>query len=193
MPVRVVGPRDPNVPHAINTTSRATGWSRGLSPFFVGPVEICEGVVAHNVENAWQFAKVYPAHVDAQGEPTHEYWDWAMAGWTDSFAHRYPMGRGAVPLFSIWDGRKLSYIEARRQLYLPIYAAAVARTEAYSRLYDLHQAGEEIVLWDFDGYDHLAMGRTLAEVVADPTRKCGHAFVLAMMLDGCIDAIIAGG
>lgn len=44
--------------------------------------------------------------------------------------------------------------------------------------------GEPLVLWDFDGYDHQALGISLAEVIEDPRRKMGHAFVLAMLLEG---------
>ena len=32
-------------------------WSKGLSPFFLGPVPLWDGMVATNVENAWQYCK----------------------------------------------------------------------------------------------------------------------------------------
>ena len=34
----------------INTTSRSTNWSKGLSPFFLGPCELGE-IKSKNVEN----------------------------------------------------------------------------------------------------------------------------------------------
>jgi hypothetical protein len=37
--VRVIGPRNRRNPDAINTTSSA-GWSSGLSPFLLGPVNL---------------------------------------------------------------------------------------------------------------------------------------------------------
>ena len=52
----------------VNTTSRSNDWSKGLSPFFLGPVDLYAGLSAKNVENAWQFAKVYPQHVDINGD-----------------------------------------------------------------------------------------------------------------------------
>jgi hypothetical protein len=36
---------------------------------------------------------------------------------------------------------------------------------------------------DFDAYDHKYEKLTYEQVINDPTRKMGHAFVLAMMLD----------
>jgi len=61
----------------IDTTSRATGWSRGLSPFYLGPVELYGGMVAQKVENGWQYSKLYAEHADAQANPTDAYWAWA--------------------------------------------------------------------------------------------------------------------
>jgi len=31
------------------------------------------------------------------------------------------MGRGVKPLYSLWDGKKLGYIEARIAIYDPLY------------------------------------------------------------------------
>ena len=46
----------------------------------------------------------------------------------------------------------------------------------------MHRERGELVLWDFDGYDHHELGMDLKEVLNDPERKMGHAFVLAMIL-----------
>ena len=40
----------------------------------------------------------------------------------------------------------------------------------------------DLVLRDFDAYDHHALVMTYADVVHCTSRKMGHAFVLAMML-----------
>jgi hypothetical protein len=120
----------------INTTSgSAEVWARGLSPFNVGTCPLYGAHRAQNVENAWQFCKVYPEHVDETGDIKPAYWEWAKAGWADPIAHRFPMGRGRVPLFSLWkDGERLGYIEARKKIYCPVYAEAVTRTAAWDRL-----------------------------------------------------------
>jgi len=38
------------------------------------------------------------------------------------------------------------------------------------------------VLWDWDGYDHWNLGMELGDVLACSSRKMGHGFVLAAML-----------
>src|SRR5579885_3078321 len=129
--VRVLGIREDTTPYegftVVNTTSRAeTLWERTLSPFFLGPIELYGGRVSKNMENAWQFAKVYEEHANrTNGAPNAAYWKWAEAGWADSRARRYPMGRGAKPLYSLWDGKHLGYVEARSKIYGPLYGRAV--------------------------------------------------------------------
>ena len=44
----------------------------------------------------------------------------------------------------------------------------------------------DLYLWDFDGYNHKELGLTYDEVINNPDRKMGHAFVLGMLLEGFI-------
>lgn len=197
--VIVVGPRDPRPPRStpkakglgiadsntvasINTTSRSNDFGKGLSPFFLGPVKLSYGHSAKNVENGWQYSKVYAEHLDSDGDAGADWWAWAEAGWAKDTAVRYPMGKGSVPEFSFWDGNKLSYIEARARIYIPLYAKAVRKTEAFAKLREIYRTVDTLYLWDFDGYDHRAYGLSLMEVPFQEDRKMGHAFVLAMML-----------
>jgi hypothetical protein len=166
----------------VDTTSR--GGDKALSPFFLGPVRLYGKHCAMNVENGWQFSKVYKEHTDACGNPTEEYWQWAEDGWAERFAYRYPMGKGRKPEYTYWDGEHLSYIEARKRVYAPLYAGAVTQTGAYKRLLAATQAGRDIVLLDFDAYDHRKFGMDYEDVVNCEQRKMGHAFVLAMLLEG---------
>ena len=118
----------------INTTSRSSNWSKGLSPFFLGPVELYNGFVSKNVENAWQFSKLYGYYADEDGNPSDRYFKWAQEGWNDSRAHRYPMGKGVFPLYSWWDGEELDYVSARKKIYIPLYSNAVKKTPAFEIL-----------------------------------------------------------
>lgn len=176
----------PDTAVAVNTTSRSTNWSRGLSPFFVGPCKLYNDYEAKNVENAWQFCKVYKEHLDAAGNPSDKYFEWAKKGWQDTFAHRYPMGRGAIPEYSWWDGKKLSYIEARKQIYIPLYANTVKNTEAFAELKELSQSNVDMWLQDFDGFNFRKLNMSYDDVINCESRKMSHAFVLAMLLDGFI-------
>lgn len=153
-----------------------------MSPFFLGPCRLYGGFTSRNVENGWQYSKVYAEHTDGEGNPTDEYFIWARDGWGQTRAVRYPMEKGRKPLYSWWDGEKLTYVEARKRVYVPLYARAVVKTEAFAQLEELYREKDEITLRDFDGYDYVAQGKSFKEVINDPEKKMGHAFVLAMML-----------
>lgn len=167
----------------INTTSHSDDWGRQLSPFLLGPVRLYDRHVARCVENGWQYAKLYPPHADAEGNPTADYWRWATAGWTSPRPVRYPMGKGARPLCSLWNGEHLDYVSARKRIYVPLYQGCVVKTAAWRRLCAMLDAGESIHLWDFDGYDYFSEGIAITDALDDPHRKFGHSMVLALMLE----------
>jgi hypothetical protein len=157
----------------------------GLSPFCLGPCSLYDSYEAQNMENAWQFSKVYEEHWNAnKQQPRQEYWNWAIRGWDDKKAHRYPMGKGRKPVCSWWIGRKLDYVAARKTIYGPLYIKAVQThgRHTYNRLrIHLREYGH-LILLDYDAYDHKHLGMSLTDVLNDPKRKMGHAFVLAMLL-----------
>ncbi|MGA2160194.1 MAG: hypothetical protein ABSG90_13395 [Dehalococcoidia bacterium] len=168
-----------NIPQdalVIDVTSNSGEW-RDLSPF------VLPAPPARVFENLWQFSKVYAIHLGKDGLPTPEWFRWRDKGFADPRPHRYPMGKGAIPAYSFWNGEELTYIDARKQIYIPEYKKNVIRTDAFKKLQKLYKSGRDIVLLDYDAYDYKAMGKTLKNVVHDPTRKMGHAFVLIMMLE----------
>lgn len=184
MTVYVLNSSSRDEPGVIDTTSHSDCWSRAFSPFFAGPVELWGEHVSLTVENAWQFTRLYTCHVDENGDPTDKWWKWAKAGWANPKAVRFPMGKGAKPLCHYWDGEKLDYIEARARIYCPLYAAAVERTEAWKQLKKLYAEQGEIKLWSFDCYGHRTLGMSYYDVLCCKSRKMGHGFVLAGLLEG---------
>lgn len=185
--VKILGMRQPNGDSEeatiVNCCSNSqTSWERMLSPFLLGPCKLYQEFTSQNVENGWQFSKVYKKHLEYDYAITEEYFEWACTGWEDPVARRYPMGRGAKPEFSLWDGERLGYIDARKKIYGPLYSKAVLAGEGWPKLKALYTEAKLIVLRDFDGYDHNAMGMTLKDVLNNPSRKMGHAFVLKMLL-----------
>lgn len=193
----VIGPREktPEGFTFINTTSHdKQDFGCQISPFFLGPVTLYEGKVSQNMENAWQFSKVYPEFADDNEKPLKAYFIWASKGWRDTFAHRYPNGKGKIPLYSywktlengVWTEHFMKYIEARKNIYFPLYAHAVIQTQAFSLLHQRLENGEKIAFWDFDGYDHAKRGMSYYDVVHSEKYKCGHAFVLYGLLTGQI-------
>ena len=182
--IRVLNFRDkiPNNSIVVNVTSRSQNWSKGLSPFFLGPGEF-GGLKFQNVENYWQFMKVYNCYVDRQNNPTKEYFAWRDKGLNDTWAHRYPMGKEAKPLYSYFQGQKLDYISARKQIYIPLYQETVLKSEEWSQLSEIYEKNQNLILLDFDAYDHRELNFTWDDVIKCEFRKMGHGFVLAMMLE----------
>jgi len=186
--------------HNVTSTTKEK-WCLEFSPFFLGPIELYPNAedgkmyTAKNMENAWQFCKVYKQFTDTDGElPSEAYWKWAEDGWNDSKPHRFPLGRTAVkPLYSLWNGNKLGYIEARKTIYAPLYAKYVEQTDAYKKLNDIYikyccgdnnnKQKRPMALVDFDGWDYLGQGYTLEQVINMEKPKMGHAFVLAGLLE----------
>ena len=83
----------------------------------------------------------------------------------------------------------MSYVEARRELYVPLYAAAVMDTPAFARLKALYDAGECLRLYDFDGFNLHAAQRTYEEALNDVSRPFGHGILLCALLEG-VDVIV---
>ena len=172
----------------------------GLSPFYLGPVECYDGLVSQTFEYAWQCAKVYPWTQGADGNPNANYFAWrdemwAMKGFGDKMSIRFPVGKKNVGkcLYSWWkvDGefKPLDYIPARKAIYIPLYAKAVVKTEAYRRLVELRDSGKNLLLIDFDGYNihHPKYNFTYNDAIHCKWLKMGHCFVLAMLLEGLIN------
>ena len=154
---------------------------RPLSPMLLGPVPLYGEMWSRTMENAWQYAKVYPQY------RYDGYWPWARAGWDSQRAERYPMGKGARPLHSLWAGDELGYVDARRRIYIPLYSQAVRFHQLALFLILREQARlGDLVIVDFDAYDHRALGYSWDDVVNDEKRRMGHGFVLAMMIEGVI-------
>jgi hypothetical protein len=169
----------------VNTTSRSNTWSIGLSPFFLGPVKLYGNFTANCVENGWQYSKCFSYYLD-DGEPGERYFNWAKDGWSSKRANRYPMGKGIVPEYSYWDGEKLSYIEARKKIYIPLYSNAVRNTLAYKCLEDAYHNNEDLYLQDFDAHSLIPGSFKYEDLWNNPNIKVGHAYVLAMMLEKII-------
>ena len=174
---------DPNGIY-INTTSKTeTDWQRDLSPFHLGPCPLYWNLTSVRMENGWQYAKVYPEY-DNNGEPTEEYFDWAITGWKNPWPVRYPMGKGKKPLYSWWGDKKYTYVEARKMIYVPLYSKAVIKTDGFYKLWSLYHSNDNktIYLKDYDAYRHEDKNMTLTDVLNNENKKMGHAFVLMMLL-----------
>lgn len=189
MPKLLVLPKNASVPPLnkkfavldIDVTSHSKTYGKELSPFFLPAV--LHGIKYPCMENVWQYSKVYAEHLDSNSNIRKRWFDWSNAGMLSSKPQRYPMGKGAVPKFSFYDGERLDYIAARRNLYIPLYAKFAFKTQAFDLLQQLYKEKQtHIILRDFDAYNHDSLGMSYYDVIHNPSRKMGHGFVIAMGL-----------
>jgi hypothetical protein len=180
----------------INCCSGAQGIFKFLSPMKLVPsvyeYDGEETIQATNIENLWQFSKVWPGEEDPDtGLPNKEWFERRKNGWLDVKAHRH-VKKGPkdatnrnIPMYSYWKGEKLSYLEARKKIYCPIYAQEVVKSEAYKKLHKMvHEEGYNVSILGFDGIDYHAEGKTLKELFDDPSRPFGHELLLCGLLTG---------
>ena len=140
------------------------------------------------MENAWQYSKVWPQYVGADGNPTPMYFAWALKGWSSWKAERYPMTKEAdgKESFHWWGGQRLDKIEAGKRIYVPLYVEQAVKEPYFQNLKkvweeDINPVAERtLYLMDFDAYPYGTM--TLSEVLNNPCKSMGHGFVLAMLL-----------
>lgn len=167
---------------------------RSVSPFLLGPVDCYDGLISRNVENAWQYSKVYPEENGKDGNPTPDYFRWRDYGFNKSFADRYLKGKGSIPCYSYWKTElgyeHLGYIEARKKIYIPLYKKAVLDTPGLKKIMEKASEGRNIALVDFDGYNHIKLGMSMQDVINCDSKKMGHAFVIKMILDERMEGII---
>lgn len=94
------------------------------------------------------------------GELTEAYWKWRADGMAAPDPIRYPVGfatRSAC-LYALHpdagpddDAPRLSYVEARSEIYIPIYKRLVRRAPQYAELLRRLRGGENLLIAEVDG------------------------------------------
>jgi len=187
--ITVVGPKESpgksEFSFFVNTTSRSDSFGKGLSPFLNGPCGLylsAPSEIAYNIENLWQYSKVYKDHLFPDGTPNSQWVEWARNGFQLKKAIRYPRGPKAIPEGHWWDGKMLGKTEARKQIYIPVYKEVIKTTEAFKKLCDLYNKEKRIILWCYDGYKRKLANMSIEDIINNQERSMGHSFVLEMML-----------
>lgn len=180
----------------INVCSAAPGAYKFLSPMKLGPIKYNleddkrgeTGVVKiKNLENCWQYSKVWEGEVDENNLPKEEFWTRRKDGWEDEKGHRWVKpkfdhnGNRNVTLFNYWKAERLGYQEAREKVYCPLYAELVQKTDVYKKLKKLVDEGCNIQILGYDGYDY--SDRTLMDCFLDTSKPFGHEHVLCGLLN----------
>ena len=155
----------------IDLTSRNPDkeFARQVSPFYVGKVVGPDGATAPNLEVFWQIGKVFEHH-DNNGRPNDAYFAYrekmysAKLGEIPKPVMRHPykeFGYTADDML-YWayyntergEYERLSYLEARKKVYVPEYAKLVANSDAMKWMKSLLDQGKKIALLDFDGFNY---------------------------------------
>jgi hypothetical protein len=199
------------IPTTVNVTSRAKDWGHELSPILLGPVNTYKEdgamLTAVNVEVAWQYSKIYShKNVDGRlvplnflnknGRPNARWFRWRDRAWSNprfrwghpEFGVNKRLVRRAFPKGSTvaawyWDGELLDQVTARREIYAQLYCRSVRKTPAYRRLQRLHTQGD-VLVYDFDGYDHVALRMSPEDTIRAIDHSWGHGLLLTLLLQG---------
>ena len=190
--------------HAFGYTQNGGGDFSALSPMRLGPVPLPsgEGTLALNIENYYQFAKVFPnelsdepcdcgsATLGPHNKPGPAFYKARAAAYADKTPHRHKQ-KGVKPAYSCYtisgaDGIRevhCDYIESR-YYYCTQMETLAKRTPAWTRLYDLYWR-DNLALEIF-GYDAYTPSGTDADSLyahyCDPARPFGHEMVLLTMV-----------
>jgi len=132
------------------------------------------------LENVWQFSKVYKTvpevsipfsstdktivwrhgaetHVDKDGSLTPEYHAWRERGMNNPQPVRNPVGWRHMKdcLYALKDvsnpHAKLDYVNARKEIYIPIYEKSVVAEPLFKELHTRYTNGENILIIEVDG------------------------------------------
>jgi hypothetical protein len=183
------------------------------------------------MENLWQYQKMYkkvpattqyysrwnktviwshPAethYINDQIQPA--YWAWREKGMNNPYYVRYPVGFGNMHkcLFAIKSGeptKKLDYVEARKEIYVPTYCELVKKEPKFQELKNKLSNGENLLIIEVDGPHQesleyymdmyelddnfiengtmLATDENLTIMLNDDKHPFGHGYCLAMAL-----------
>lgn len=164
-----------------------------LSPKALGPVQHGQPGLpdALNIENFHQFSKVFPAEVDANGDPTPIYYQNRMKGYLDPVPHRHKFkGVGNIPLYFIWvddsGEHRLDYVTSR-QFYCNFYQRLAELEDDYIKLRAYRASGYNLNIIGYDANPIISNNyeetvREIEREYLDPKRPFGHEKVLYAML-----------
>lgn len=194
----------------INATSGNRTW-KGLSPMLLGPFQVIErrfptrdypdgvhpGFVAlnqelqvgraTNLENWWQYSKLYDVDGPydlSQGVLPRSFLLRRAQGMGDPKPHRRAMPKAkGTPVASYFDARVFQYVPSRK-FYCTVYEDLVQRTPEYQNLQQRVANGENLLVIGYDGYDLPITNEAVNLAYHDPSRPFGHELVLFAILNG---------
>ncbi len=177
----------------INVGPGSRGDYKQLMPCNLGPIPLRfksdkTSADVKNVENIWEFSKVFPKDIGTDEKPTPPWFEARLKGWANPKGYqraRKKVSDDIKPVFFWWGkDEKLKFLEARARIFCRVYDSMAVRTLAYRKLVEILKAGTNVQILGLNAYDYVEEGRSLYECIMDPNRAFGHEFVLAGLLTG---------
>ena len=183
------------------------------------------------MENIWQSSKIYetvpaskqrksrydPTLIWEHPSETHirddkitpEYWRWREKLENNPVAVRYPVGHGhrhlcKYSMISKEDTQSLSYVEARKKIYAPVYCNLVKKHPMFQKLQKMLRDGRKLLIVEVDGPHEESMPyykehynvpsnwienhtlpatkENMITMINDKKHPFGHGYCLAMAL-----------
>ena len=153
-----------------------------------------------NRKTIWEYPKETHAVLKKGGDKNNlndweicpEWKTWRNTGFRHKYAIRRPNGtakKNGPPIFALYNGKRLDYIESRKKIYVPTYSKLLKQHPLFQKLITMLVEGNNIMLVDLDGpdVDKYPEGREITKdildkLIDDPTRPYGHGYVAAGVL-----------
>lgn len=172
-----------------------------LSPFKVGPVfdKAEPSLRAELFENRWQYGKLWPTaqHFASDGvQPSAAWFEFRAKGYASSKPRRRPLPRKSHgnATSSFYNGRVHGYVESRKAIYVPEYAALIRDSDAVRELRQMVKDGTSVLILDNDAPPKTVWpeGRELTQelwdtAIEDASLPFGHGYVVAALVAENID------
>jgi hypothetical protein len=150
--------------------------------------------------------------IDENKYLTPEYFKWRYAGFVNPYPVRYPVGRqhrrlciGSIKSADLGKtNRLLTYIQARKEIYLPVYRKLVVQQAKFIKLKEMLERGQNLLIVEVDGphqeslpyymakynvgidfieeHTILATPENLSIMLNDSRHPFGHGYCLAIAL-----------
>lgn len=143
-----------------------------------------------------------PAETHLDGETVLDsYWNWREAGMSAQYPIRYPVGRSkhrSACLYAVKSHQRrtfipqeerLTYVEARRQIYLPEYVRLVKKEAQFSYLRGLLARGTPLLIMEVDGPHQESLPyyqskySVASDFIVDSTMIATRSNISTMLLD----------
>lgn len=182
-------------PIAPNSKHQEVQWAKGLSS--LSPMRMLNVrtgfstssvTVAKNLENMWQYCKVYEKELNAQGKPGKAFHDALALGFDDNTPHRRKYHKGYSKIVGMYwmkmDGEEvmLDYVESRF-IYCWFYSRIAQTLDDFSTMQHLMKQGIPLQIIGYDAHPLASCTKEeIYRAYRDSAKPFGHELVLTAML-----------